>query len=134
MESYTAVDLVTVLIALVLFIGVPAVAVYREKSELTMRRRDFVLWIVLYLIVLPVVANIVAKIMPSLAVEGVLVLVGLWIAYIFYQRVVRRARDAGMGKRIAYIGAIPVANLVVFVILMVTRSAQPGGTAQTAEA
>ncbi len=134
MESYTAVDLVTVLIALVLFIGVPAVAVYREKSELTMRRRDFVLWVVLYLIVLPVVANIVAKIMPSLAVEGVLVLVGLWIAYIFYQRVVRRARDAGMGKRIAYIGAIPVANLVVFVILMVTRSAQPGGTAQTAEA
>ena len=134
MESYTAVDLVTVLIALVLFIGVPAVAVYREKSELTMRRRDFVLWVVLYLIVLPVVANIVAKIMPSLAVDGVLVLVGLWIAYIFYQRVVRRARDAGMGKRIAYIGAIPVANLVVFVILMVTRSAQPGGTAQTAEA
>lgn len=134
MESYTAVDLVTVLIALVLFIGVPAVAVYREKSELTMRRRDFVLWVVLYLIVLPVVANIVAKIMPSLAVDGVLVLVGLWVAYIFYQRVVRRARDAGMGKRIAYIGAIPVANLVVFVILMVTRSAQPGGTAQTAEA
>lgn len=134
MESYTAVDLVTVLIALVLFIGVPAVAVYREKSELTMRRRDFVFWVVLYLIVLPVVANIVAKIMPSLAVDGVLVLVGLWVAYIFYQRVVRRARDAGMGKRIAYIGAIPVANLVVFVILMVTRSAQPGGTAQTAEA
>ncbi len=134
MESYTAVVLVTVLIALVLFIGVPAVAVYREKSDLTLGRRDFVLWVVLYLIVLPVVANVVAKIMPSLAVDGVLVLVGLCIAYIFYQRVVRRARDAGKGKRIAYVGAIPLANLVVFVILMVTRSAQPGDTAQAAEA
>ena len=134
MESDPAVVLVFVLVALVLLIGVPAVAVYREKSGQTMGRRDFVLWVVLYLIVLPVVVNIVAKIMPSLAVDGVLVLVGLCIAYIFYQRVVRRARDAGMGKRIAYIGAIPIANLVVFVILMVTRSARPGDTARTAAA
>ncbi len=104
MESYTAVVLVTVLIALVLFIGLPAVF------------------------------GIVAQFLPGLATDAVLVVAGACFVYVFYQRLVRRAREAGKGKRIAYVGAIPLANLVVFVILMVTRSAQPGDTAQAAEA
>lgn len=122
------------LVALVILIGVPAVAVYRENSGLTMRRWPFVLWVALYLIVLPAVFGIVAQLLPGLATDVVLVVAGAWFVYVFYQRLVRRAREAGKGKRIAYVGTIPLANLVVFVILMVTRSAQPGGTAQTAEA
>ena len=133
MESDPVVVFVAVLVALALLIAVPAVAVYRENSDLTMGRGAFALWVALYVIVLPTVWNIVSKALPSLAVDAVLAVAGACIAYVFYQRVVRRARDAGKGKRIAYIGVIPLANLVVYIILMVVRSAPPGENAQAGQ-
>lgn len=119
--------------ALVMVIAVPIVAIYRENSGLTMRRGRFALWVLLYLIVAPAVANVVAELLPNIAVYVVLAVIGAVITYLFYQRVVRRARDAGKGKRTPYIGVIPIANVVVFVILMIVRSAPSGEDAQTAD-
>lgn len=134
MESDPTFVLVEVFVIFAVLMAVPAVAVYRENSDLTMRRRPFVLWVLLYLIVLPPIGNAVANLVPGLATDAVLSVLGGCIAYVFYQRVVRRVRDAGKGKRIAYIGVIPVANLVVYIILMVVRTAAPGGTAQAGDA
>ena len=119
---------------LVIVIAVPIVAIYRENSGLTMRRGRFALWVLLYLIVAPTVANVVAEILPNIAVYVVLAVIGGIVTYLFYQRVVRRARDAGKGKRIPYIGVIPIANVVVFVILMIVPSASSGEGGRTAEA
>ena len=123
------------LIALIVVVIVaPIVAIYRENGNLTIRRGRFALWVLLYLIVAPTVVNVVAEILPNIAGYAIVAIVGAVVTYLFYQRVVRRARDAGKGKRIAYVGVIPIANLVVFVILMVVPSASPGEPAQAAEA
>ena len=118
---------------LVMMIAVPIVAIYRENSDLTIRRGRFALWVLLYLIVAPTVGNVVAEVLPNIAVYVVLAVIGAVITYIFYQRVVRRARDAGKGKRIPYIGVIPIANVVVFVILTIARSASSSAAARTAD-
>lgn len=133
MESDPTLVLFTGLAAIAVLIAVPAVAVYRENSELKMGRGPFALWVLLYLIVLPSIWNIAAHLVPGLATDAVLAVAGGCIAYVFYQRAVRRARDAGRGKRIAYIGVIPIANVVVYVILMLVPTARPGGTAKAGE-
>lgn len=123
-----------VLVSLVILFGVPAVAVYRENSDLTMRRGPFIAWTALLVIALPVVFVIVAEALPGLATYIVVLVAFACIIYVFFQRVVRRARDAGKGKRIAYIGILPLANFVVPIILMVLRSAEPDNAAQAGEA
>ena len=123
------------LIALIVVVIVaPIVAIYRENGNLTIRRGRFALWVLLYLIVAPTVVNVVAEILPDIAGYAIVAIIGAVVTYLFYQRVVRRARDAGKGKRIAYVGVIPIANLVVFVILMIMRSASSGEDARTADA
>lgn len=123
------------LIALIVVVIVaPIVAIYRENGNLTIRRGRFALWVLLYLIVAPTVVNVVAEILPNIAGYAIVAIVGAVVTYLFYQRVVRRARDAGKGKRIAYVGVIPIANLVVFVILMIVRSTSSGEDARTADA
>ena len=119
---------------IVVVIVAPIVAIYRENGNLTIRRGRFALWVLLYLIVAPTVVNVVAEILPNIAGYAIVAIIGAVITYLFYQRVVRRARDAGKGKRIAYVGVIPIANLVVFVILMIVRSASSGEDARTADA
>ncbi len=133
METGSGILFGAAIAALVLVIAVPIVAIYRENSDLTMRRGRFALWVLLYLIVAPTVANVVAEILPNIAVYVVLAVIGGIVTYLFYQRVVRRARDAGKGKRIPYIGVIPIANLIVFVILMIVRSASSAAAARTAD-
>ncbi len=133
METGSGILFGAAIAALVLVIAVPIVAIYRENSDLTMRRGRFALWVLLYLIVAPTVANVVAEILPNIAVYVVLAVIGGIVTYLFYQRVVRRARDAGKGKRIPYIGVIPIANLIVFVILMIVRSASSAAAAPTAD-
>ncbi len=133
METGSGILFGAAIAALVLVIAVPIVAIYRENSDLTMRRGRFALWVLLYLIVAPTVANVVAEILPNIAVYVVLAVIGGIVTYLFYQRVVRRARDAGRGKRVPYIGVIPIANVVVFVILMIVRSASSAAAARTAD-
>ncbi|MEX0852082.1 MAG: hypothetical protein WD036_02195 [Bauldia sp.] len=43
-------------------------------------------------------------------------------AFFFFKRVVWRARDAGFGKRIAYLTIVPIINIVTMAILALTRS------------
>lgn len=133
METGSGILFGAAFVALVMVIAVPIVAIYRENSDLTMRRGRFALWVLLYLIVAPTVANVVAEILPNIAVYVVLAVIGGIVTYLFYQRVVRRARDAGRGKRVPYIGVIPIANVVVFVILMIVRSASSAAAARTAD-
>lgn len=133
METGQGIFLGAAIAVLVIVIAVPIVAVYRENSDLTIRRGRFALWVLLFLIVAPTAANVVMEVLPHIAVYAVLGVIGGVITYLFYQRVVRRARDAGKGKRIAYIGVIPIVNLIVFVILMAVPTAVPDGVERTPE-
>lgn len=133
METGWALVIGGAIAVVVVAIVVPVIAVYRENSDLTIRRGRFALWVLLFLIVAPTVVNVVMEVLPHIAVYAVLAVIGGVITYFFYQRVVRRARDAGKGRRIAYIGVIPVVNLVVFVILMAVPTAKPGGTEKAGE-
>ncbi|MDC0190235.1 hypothetical protein OAJ77_03280 [Rhodospirillales bacterium] len=42
--------------------------------------------------------------------------------YIFYRRLVRRARDAGLGKGIVILGLVPILNMVIITILLFKKS------------
>ena len=129
METGPPVDPVALAVALALFAAAAAVAVGRENSGLRVRRRDFAPWAGMCVFALPALASMVTASLPGAAVDAVLILAGTCITYVFQRRVVRRARDAGMGKRIAYIGAIPIVNLAVFVILLAAPTASPGADA-----
>ena len=116
--------------AFMLFVFIPAVAVYREDSGLAMGRRDFALWVVLYLIVVVASLGVAADIESHSILLAGASFTGAAVAYMFYQRVVRRARDAGLGKGIAYVAVIPLLNLVVFFLLIMQPGvppATPGG-------
>lgn len=112
-----------VLVVILILFGLPILAVYRENSSERLLRIGFLKWIGIY-VGIPFLFNFVAGLLQvgEVAVSGIAVLIGLILVYPFYQRVVRRARDAGMGKGIAYLTIIPLVNLFTMLILLFKSS------------
>ena len=44
------------------------------------------------------------------------------IGFIFYRQLVRRARDAGFGKSLVFIGVLPLLNCFLIIFFMIKRS------------
>ena len=111
-----------VLIVLLIFL-LPVIAVAKEHTDQRINQIDFMYWVLAYVGV-PLVIGFVGGLF---AIEGIPELIAfiysLAIVFPFYQRVVRRARDAGMGKSIAYLAIVPVINIVIALILLIKPSA-----------
>ena len=110
-------------VIVLVFFGLPILAVYRENSSERLLRIGFLKWIGIY-VGIPILFNFVARLLlvEGGAVLGIALLIGLILVYPFYQRVVRRARDAGMGKGIAYLTIVPLVSLFTILILLFKSS------------
>lgn len=101
----------TTLIGFALAIIIVAiVAVLLETTEETISRLPFLGWFLAFTF-LPAIVSALAGTLASLVVS-------LAIIYPVYQRYVRRARDAGMGKTIVFLSVIPIVSLVTTLILL----------------
>ena len=114
------------LIVLLVF-GVPVAAVATEKSGRAIPRGRYALWflgVVAYGTVARVVAESGVLGDQGGAIFALVYLLGLLVLLFFYNRaVVRRLRDVGHGKGLAYAGAVPMLNLLLAVYLLVRRGA-----------
>jgi len=91
-----------------------------ERSDKVIARGNFAVWVVVFCVV-PVLLSLIgpASLGRSAAIVigsfALVLIVGQWF---LMQRYVRRARDAGMGKTIAYISILPIVNIVTTLILL----------------
>lgn len=114
--------IIVVLAALFVF-GIPALIIHFEKSEKKIGRARFSLWIfpLLALAILTEIAGLLARsagVDAEPIINAPLAIVGLLIIFPFYRRVVRRARDAGMGKAIAYWSIVPIFGWLLYLYLL----------------
>lgn len=111
------------LIILLIFVSVAAVAT--ESSNKTTSRRNFSFWILGIFVICNVIFVVTNLVTNDEKISNLAVFIIFIIAsFPLYQRYVRRARDAGMGKTIAYISILPVANFVCPIILLFKSSAE----------
>ena len=110
-----------VLLALIAVISIPVFAVISETSQIKIKRKEFLFWIAAWFGIL-IVTKMLSSIIAIENFESIGGLVFYGLMYPVYQRIVRRARDAGMGKLIAYLSIIPGVNLPCFLILLFKKS------------
>src|SRR4051794_6714045 len=106
-----------VLLVLAILFGIPIIATYRENSGVKLKSSGFAIWLI-GIIALGVVEDLVT--FPSVAVA--FSIAWLLIAYLFQRAVVRRVRDAGFGKKVAYYAIIPLVNIIVCIFLLMKPS------------
>ena len=118
------------LIVLLVF-GVPVAAVATERSGRTIPRGSYALWLlglVAYGPVMRAVAWSGGLAGSEMGTFALIFLLGLLVLLFFYNRaVVRRLRDAGHEKRLAYAGVVPFLNVLLAVYLLV----KPGATGRS---
>lgn len=107
---------------LFVLIGLPSivavVAVWSERSAKRLKRLPFVGWFV-WLIAIWVLLSffIWSFVLDTGQFLVVLAFFLAAFAYPAYRWVVRRGRDAGLGKWIAYISIVPILNIIAFAFL-----------------
>lgn len=92
------------------FLLLPVAAILVENTERTISRLPFFGWVLAFAFV-PMIISAVAGTIASLAV-------GLLLVWPVYQKYVQRARDAGMGKLIAFLSIVPLVSLITTLILL----------------
>ncbi|KLN62463.1 hypothetical protein WH96_02895 [Kiloniella spongiae] len=122
MGAFSSFHFLIILVVFIVIFGVPITAILRENSDKIIKRRDFLYWAVGYLSV-PFFISYIGEFLNigdiTDAVSLLFILVG---SYPFYQRIVRRARDVGMSKRIAFVSMIPIVFFVCIAILVIKPS------------
>ena len=105
------------LLILLMVIGIPLGAVALEGSGRRDSRRTWAMWVVGYIVGAPVLSGILAALLGETG--GLVFLVAALVyAFLFYQALARRARDAGHGKTLAYVAVIPLLNIAITLYLL----------------
>jgi hypothetical protein len=102
--------------------GIPALAVWLEKSDVSLKRHQFLLRLIGVVVAAAIVGYVTGYLVSPAdyaQAQGLLSIL-TWVLWdiFFYRWLVQRARDAGMGKAIAYWAIVPVVNVVVLLILL----------------
>jgi uncharacterized membrane protein YhaH (DUF805 family) len=108
-------------IILLAIFGVPLVAVSLERSDSRISRKEFLLWVIA-IVAGSAALNFVLRELFGTAGTVVWFIAFLAAAYFYQQALVRRARDAGHGKTLAYLAVIPVLNLAIMIYLLIKPS------------
>lgn len=118
-------DLFLSLLPLILLAFVQIAVIYKENTTKVVDRKHFLL-----IFSTSLAAGVAIGLAGELDVinsrtHGVLFIVFLIIyLFYFYRAVVRRARDAGHSKSIAYLTVIPIINIIIFLYLLFAKSKQ----------
>jgi uncharacterized membrane protein YhaH (DUF805 family) len=127
MNSFGTWDLVVLLVML----GVPLVATVTENSGRCDPRGAFVWWVVGLVIGCPALTLILGAVADANG-RMIAFLASAAFAFVYQQALVRRARDAGQSKTLAYIAVIPVVSLGVMIYLLFKGTAPGAGAPQPA--
>ena len=116
---------------------IPLVAVYRENSNKIIGRLGFLKWLGIFYGI-PIVSVIIGRL--DLIEENTIDIIGglgylcaLIFVYPFFQNVVRRSRDSGMEKLIAYLTIIPLVDIITILILVFKRTKPQSNISETYE-
>ncbi|HEY5609231.1 MAG TPA: DUF805 domain-containing protein [Alphaproteobacteria bacterium] len=120
-------------IILLAIFGVPLIAVALERSDRRLSRKEFLLWVI-GIVAGSAALNFVLRELFGMAGTVVWFIAFLAAAYFYQQALVRRARDAGHGKTLAYLAIIPVLNIAIMIYLLIKPSQRGAGTAVGAPA
>jgi len=102
--------------------GIPAIAVKTERSGKAISRTKFLSWVlgwIAYIVIMRVVGGIgivsetAAPLFIGLQFLGMLVYFTL-----YYRLMVKRLRNAGQGKTLAYLAIVPIANILIPIYLL----------------
>jgi len=118
-------------IILLAIFGVPLVAVALERSNKRISRKEFLLWAI-GIVASSAALNFVLRELFGMAGTVVWFIAFLAASYFYQQALVRRARDAGHGKTLAYLAVIPVLNIAIMIYLLIKPS--QGGAATSVRA
>ena len=112
---------------------VPIIAIATENSDKRTGRMELAFWFFGRLFCMPALILFVgaAAGQPAAAMKLALVYCTVMMFFV-YRRFVRRARDAGMGKTIAYLTVVPFVSLIAIPILLFKKSADPAHGSQSA--
>ena len=110
-------------------VGIQGLCIFRERSNNTTPRNKFVIWtmgiligtVVFQIIVLPKTYNSNSHLSMLLAFA-----IMIFFYCLFSLQMVRRARDAGMGKAIAYLWLIPVVGNLCALFLIFKSTVSKG--------
>ena len=107
----------------------PVIAIATEKTDLKTTRINFLIWLFGVSLGSAVFGSIIPLIVEDQGAARIVVLVfGLCLVFPLYRQYVRRARDSGMGKTIAYLSVIPLVNLITTLILLFKKGAFQAAT------
>ncbi len=112
-------------VLLVVAIVVPLAAVYLETSGRRLNRIGLAQWALTLYLVVAAIHFAIQQGIDTATADWAAMIAGSVLTFPLFQRLVRRARDAGMGKALPYAGAIPGVGLLVLLILLVKPSAEP---------
>lgn len=122
-------------LGIVVFVGLPILAVAVESGQKVISRVRFALWtgaflfLLLNILVYYGIAYIDFGLPPLVSVLPPLL--ALYLLIFFYvQRMARRSFDAGFRKIAAYCAAIPVVNLLFVILLLICPSKRRAGDEQ----
>jgi uncharacterized membrane protein YhaH (DUF805 family) len=126
-------QLILGIIILVVPIVLPIVSIYTENSKKRLSRRIFTSWLILWLLAFLAAPMLGVSVSESLDAEldersltGTVLAafgVGIIILQIMLPRqIVQRARDAGYGKRLAYLYLVPFVSIGLIIYLLFKRS------------
>jgi hypothetical protein len=95
---------------LLLLFGIPFLATYSENSGRRIGRGQFALWLLSILIL-----SSFSSLADDLKFILCLFILGLAWTFLFQQALVRRVRDSGNSKSLAYIAIIPLVNIFIYI-------------------
>lgn len=116
---------INLILFLVIFIG--SILIIRfEKSGQVLNRGHFATRAIGLIIVNFALSLVIQLFEGSTLLVAIIVYLLISIGFLFflYRWVVQRARDAGLGKTIAYLSIIPVVNLGILIYLLAKKTAE----------
>jgi uncharacterized membrane protein YhaH (DUF805 family) len=113
------------IIGLVTIGTMSAVVMYFERSAILMKRMTFFIMILLFAVIAGfcVVLSEIGELNPQDDIYDQVCIL-MFLIYIFFlsRAYVRRSRDAGLSKSVAYLSIIPGVNIVTTLILLIAKS------------
>ncbi|WP_338183305.1 hypothetical protein [Thalassospira tepidiphila] len=116
------------LLVLIALLSVPWLMIAKENSGKVTKRLPFSVWTLVVIVIVPLVIDYAIQLVEESLSKGLIAVLGFVVPATFYAReVVRRARDAGHGKKLPYgVFMLPGINFLIMIYLIFASSRNDG--------